>query len=150
MVSQIKVNEIIKQSGSSISIGESGDTINLAGSPPSVAGTNVFKATMSSSQTSVSSGAWTKALFNTDVFDADSVFDTSNYRFIAPAAGKYFFTAKLGIYPNTANGSKCQTKYYKNGSEIANSYSELNDPIDQLNRFEDQLYDSWRFAFYWF
>ena len=26
-----------------------------------------------------------------------------------------------------------------NGSEIANSYSELNDPIDQLNRFEDQL-----------
>lgn len=32
MVSQIKVNEIIKQSGSSISIGESGDTINVSGS----------------------------------------------------------------------------------------------------------------------
>mgnify|MGYP007000223717 len=29
MVSQIKVNEIIKQSGSSITIGESGDTINI-------------------------------------------------------------------------------------------------------------------------
>ena len=29
MVSQIKVNEIIKQSGSSISIGESGDTVNI-------------------------------------------------------------------------------------------------------------------------
>ena len=32
MVSQLKVNEIIKQSGSSISIGESGDTINVSGS----------------------------------------------------------------------------------------------------------------------
>ena len=31
MASQIKVNEIIKQSGSSISIGESGDTINITG-----------------------------------------------------------------------------------------------------------------------
>ena len=31
MVSQLKVNEIIKQSGSSIGIGESGDTITLTG-----------------------------------------------------------------------------------------------------------------------
>ena len=29
MVSQIKVNEIIKQSGSSITIGESGDTVSI-------------------------------------------------------------------------------------------------------------------------
>ena len=34
MVSQIKVNEIIKQSGSSITIGESGDTISLGEALP--------------------------------------------------------------------------------------------------------------------
>ena len=34
MASQIKVNEIIKQSGSSITIGESGDTISLGAALP--------------------------------------------------------------------------------------------------------------------
>jgi hypothetical protein len=41
MVSQIKVNEIIKQSGSSISIGESGDTVSIpSGATFSIAGSN--------------------------------------------------------------------------------------------------------------
>ena len=53
MVSQIKVNEIIKQSGSSITIGESGDTITLPSSAtlsnfPS--NTPYFQATLSSEQ----------------------------------------------------------------------------------------------------
>ena len=28
---------------------------------------------------------------------------------------------------------------FVNGKEVANAYSELNDPIDQLERFQDQL-----------
>lgn len=141
-MSKVQVDTIDTRSGTStmqigstntstINIGVSGDTVNIpsgvtianAGTATGfgTAGTNLFKATMSSSQTSVSGGTWTKATFNTDVFDADSVFDTSNNRFIAPAAGKYFFTAKLGIFPNTANGNKGQTRYYKNGSSIINT-----------------------------
>ena len=44
MVSQIKVNEIIKQSGSSITIGESGDTIDLS-NPTSVTLNSTMKNT---------------------------------------------------------------------------------------------------------
>ena len=52
MASQIKVNEIIKQSGSSITIGESGDTINLAGATYAVAAnTPSFYAYLGSNQT---------------------------------------------------------------------------------------------------
>lgn len=61
MVSQLKVNEIIKQSGSSITIGETGDTV----SGPF---TNVpaFYATVGSNQT-ISDNTQTKIAFDTEV-----------------------------------------------------------------------------------
>ena len=78
MVSQIKVNEIIKQSGSSISIGESGDTINLAGSAYAAAGTNTpaFYAQLTSNQ-AMSDNTWTKVQFNSEDFDTDNTYDNS-------------------------------------------------------------------------
>ena len=70
MVSQIKVNEIIKQSGSSITIGESGDTITL----PSTAtlsnfpsNTPYFQATLSANQT-LSDNTLAKAAFDEELF----------------------------------------------------------------------------------
>ena len=51
MVSQIKVNEIIKQSGSSISIGESGDTLSLTGTT-NITGNTAITGTLSSTGTS--------------------------------------------------------------------------------------------------
>ena len=82
MASQIKVNEIIKQSGSSISIGESGDTINLAGSAYAAANNApAFFATLSA-DTTISDDTVTKVAANTEVFDTDSCYDnSSNYRF---------------------------------------------------------------------
>jgi len=88
MVSQIKVNEIIKQSGSSISIGESGDTINLAGSAYAAAGTNtpVWDAFLSNnSDQSITDSTSTKIQFDSERIDTAGAFDTSNYKYVVPS-----------------------------------------------------------------
>ena len=88
MASQIKVNEIIKQSGSSISIGESGDTINLAGSAYAAAGDNnpFFRAFLNANQ-SIANGTRTLVTFNSESFDASSAYNTSNGRFTPQTSG---------------------------------------------------------------
>ena len=111
MVSQIKVNEIIKQSGSSISIGESGDTITLTGStvtmPSGATLTNFPDNTPAffvalTTNVSISDNTITKIPFATEVYDTDNAYDAStNYRFTVPSgkAGKYHFTMQgpIGI-----------------------------------------------------
>jgi len=137
MVSQIKVNEIIKQSGSSITIGESGDTISIpSGATLNSAGTNTltgiantpsFEATRSSDQT-LSSSTYAKVQYNTETFDTAGAYDnSSNYRFTVPSgqAGKYY------IYASATISSNSQTDFnfgniviYKNGSEYRNLISD--------------------------
>tara|TARA_R110000851_G_scaffold308044_1_gene466819 strand:+ start:891 stop:1412 length:522 start_codon:yes stop_codon:yes gene_type:complete len=80
------------------------------------AGTKLFKATMSGNNASVSDNTYTKVAFNTDTFDTDSVFDTSNNRFIAPADGKYSFVSAVYMSANSANGHRVFSSFYKNGS----------------------------------
>ena len=106
MVSQIKVNEIIKQSGSSITIGESGDTVTIpSGATLNSAGTNTltgidnapaWMVNLSSSQ-NVASATETVINFDTKVLDSASAYDTSNGRFTVPSgqAGKYYVYAQL-------------------------------------------------------
>jgi len=129
MVSQIKVNEIIKQSGSSITIGESGDTINIGttGDTINLAGaayaavdnTPAFGASQSGTQT-LSTGSWSKVTLDTENWDTDSAFDNStNYRFTVPSGegGKYLFNYGGYCVSMTTNGY-FQLSLYKNGSEL--------------------------------
>ena len=121
MVSQLKVNEIIKQSGSSITIGESGDTITL----PSTStltnfpeNTPAFRARLSSNQ-SIPNNTQTKMALATEDWDTDSAFDSStNYRFTVPSgkAGKYMFTASLTA-ENIDDGEFFSFNLYLNGSQ---------------------------------
>ena len=109
-----------------INLGVSGDTINIpagvtianAGTATGfgtavVAGTQVAIAGRSGNQSSIADNAWTKLEFNTDVDDPDSNFDTSNNRYIAPADGRYYFSATANLWGYIGN---VQSKFYKNGS----------------------------------
>ncbi len=124
MVSQIKVNEIIKQSGSSISIGESGDTINLAGSAYAAAGTNtpVFSVTLSGNQ-SIPDASVTKVTFDTESIDSDSAFASNKFTVPSGEAGKYWFSTGLGVDAGGVGSFRNANVYiYKNGSSVKQSY----------------------------
>ena len=126
MVSQLKVNEIIKQSGSSITIGESGDTITLTGStvtmPSGATLTNFpdnkpfFRA--------YSAGGFTAAadtytnFADTEVFDIGGCYDTSTKRFTPDVAGYYCFNvhARTNV---TSAFSYISARIRKNGTEIS-------------------------------
>ena len=126
MVSQIKVNEIIKQSGSSITIGESGDTVTIpSGATLNSAGTNTltgidnapaWMVNLSSSQ-NVSSATNTVINFNTEILDSNSSYDTSNGRFTVPSgqAGKYYVYAQL--MRNNFFNSRYLVKITVNGTQ---------------------------------
>jgi len=134
MASQIKVNEIIKQSGSSITIGESGDALTFTGTPSfgtaipvgsggtgstTLAGAGLtnkpyFKARLTASQSNIGTNN-TKVTFNERVIDPDSLFDTTNHRFLPTTSGTYFFSTSQRLYSSTAS-TNFTCYLFKNGS----------------------------------
>jgi hypothetical protein len=146
------VDKLDPQSGTSLELGSSGDTIsvnasattNLAGNVtlgangktitvPSGctitnsgtasgfgdAGTQAAVAGRSGNQVSIADNSWTKVAYNSDVDDPGSNFDTSNNRYIAPAAGRYYFTATAYCWGYIGN---LASRFYKNGSAQNDTY----------------------------
>jgi|TARA_E500000318_G_scaffold97062_1_gene97734 hypothetical protein len=124
----LKVSNIQTSSGSgTITLGQSGETIAL-GSGATATGfgsdsTPAFRATMSADQ-SISNESFTKGAFNTETWDTDSAYDTSNYRFTVPSgeAGKYCFVSQAAI-DNLDSGEFIATAYYINGTRDDKSYN---------------------------
>ncbi len=134
MASQIKVNEIIKQSGSSISIGESGTTVSIpSGCTITNNGTNgggfglttietpyAVRMYNSSSQ-SIANDTWTAYDFSggSTNYNKGSIGDLSTGRVTVPsgAAGLWCFFMVFRV--NNFRANRTMTKLYKNGSSIA-------------------------------
>jgi hypothetical protein len=130
MGSIIKVNEYKDFNNNDIITSDGSGTITLSSgmnTAVNAAGGNTpaFMATQGSTQSGLTSDAYTKVAMNTEVFDTDSAFDAStNYRFTVPSgkAGKYLFFGQAKIRSDTVNELRQAAVYlYKNGSGITNS-----------------------------
>ena len=137
MASILKVDKLDPQSGTALEIGTSGDTINVpsgvtldinsgatldatgATITGALANTPSFSAYMSADQTGIADATYTKLSMNAEVYDTDSAYDTSLYRFTVPAGkgGKYQFGISLYIQ-SAATVAYSTVGLYKNGTRI--------------------------------
>ena len=110
MVSKLKVNEIIKQSGSTLTIGENGDTV----SGPFTNGPS-FLSFLTSNQSTANDTA-TTIIFNSIIFETtNSGYDTSTGKFTPTVAGKYFLYANLH-FTGMSDGNDVELEFQKNGA----------------------------------
>jgi hypothetical protein len=105
-------------SGGSITLQEADTASNLTITVPAVSGTMAiqgaaFSAYLGSNQSTTSS-TWVKVVIDTEEFDTNSNFNTSNYRFTPTVAGYYQINGN-----SETTGSVGQVvSIYKNGSEF--------------------------------
>jgi|TARA_R100001480_G_scaffold73042_1_gene83956 hypothetical protein len=136
-------NNIINESSDTITIGASGDTVNIVGTlqnnGSAVGGVNTpaFMAYLSSNQ-NVDDNTITKVQCNTEHFDTAGAYDnSSNYRFTVPSgqAGKYVVYASLQTRSPVNDTQFNTTAYiYKNGSNyVANENNPYNNPSSAVN-----------------
>jgi len=95
------------------------DTFAFTGTVTGVGGANTpaFMANLGSSQ-SISNNTGTKVNMNTEIFDTDSKYDTSNYRFTPTIAGKYHVFVQLMFTAYGGDGTQAGIKLLKNGNEV--------------------------------
>ncbi len=123
----LKVSNIETSSGSgTITIGQSGETVTISsGATVSGAGANTpaFEANLGGSGgQAVSDNTVTLVTINTEVYDTDSAFDTSTYRFTPQTAGKYFAYASIQTEVGSNANLDDSYLYFKlNGSTIYES-----------------------------
>ena len=98
-------------------------------------GTNTpaFEAELSANQ-SVSNNTWTKVAFNTEIFDTDSSYNNSTYRFQPQTAGKYMLYTVITHGFNNNTGMSGRVQRYKNGSTMRRT--------SQLNVYNDAEFTS--------
>tara|TARA_R100000329_G_C7459922_1_gene161994 strand:- start:12 stop:518 length:507 start_codon:yes stop_codon:yes gene_type:complete len=109
VVSQLKVNEIVKQSGSSITIGEAGDTV----SGP-FTNTPCFWVAKNATQ-SIAGDTQVQLTFEEELLDSAGAFASST--FTPQVAGYYFIYAQARFNSND-DADQWKIELYKNGTSV--------------------------------
>ena len=98
-----------------VTLGSSGDQFTLATGAKSSFLYPAFHAILSSDQ-SIAHNTTTTILFNSEVFDTNSAYDTSTGKFTPQVAGKYYLYTVLR---NDGTGTyEVNTRITKNGSDV--------------------------------
>ena len=136
MASIIKANELQDFGGNSIITSDGAGTITLSSGMNTAvaAGTNntpAFSAYMSADQSSIADNTSVKVNMNTEFFDSDGKYDTSNYRFTPTIAGEYVFGSSLHINSGTTMET-VEIDLYKNGSKLLYATTDSNEGRAQI------------------
>ena len=98
--------------------------------------TPAFYAYMSANMTSVSDTTFTTVAFDSESFDSDGAFNTSNYTFTVPSGegGKYLIGLRIAPYFYSDKGYQVQQNLYINGSERI-EYGAIDEPSNDNSRY---------------
>ena len=108
----IFVDNLEPQSGTSLTLGASGDTVTLTSGAVQGGFLNpAFFAYQSSAQ-SIGNTTQTVVQYDTVLYDTDSAYSTSDYRFTPQKAGKYY--VGMTVRYNNVNSARCIGYLYKN------------------------------------
>jgi len=130
-MSEIQANKLSPSSGTALQIGDASDVITIPSGATIVnSGTatgfgGVMTPTFSAyggTQNGVADNTSTVLTCSSEVFDSDSKYDTSNYRFTPGVIGKYFFYVG---FKNNQTSARLQCGIFKNGSLISESQGRM-------------------------
>ncbi len=127
------VDKLDPQSGTSLEIGSSGDTITIpSGATIANSGTATgfgqdntpaFFAYTPNSYQAISTGTWTSPNLTNELFDTANAFNTTDKKFTPQVAGKYMFFGNIGTDGNWATLARLRISKNDNsvgGDEVRN------------------------------
>ena len=121
-MSILETNQVDPATGTTLTLGTSGDTIDIPAGVTTTVNRPAFKATLSADQ-SIANSSFTKVTLDTENFDTDGAFASNKFTVPAGQAGKYVFHYG-GYMSSLGDDKRLILNLYKNGSEITGPKSQ--------------------------